>query len=255
MSAHNPYLIQRIAKWLEKNAVNIHETLNPGTEEIPSSWPEELREYYRFYNGQKSGSEFLFPRAGNWLSLKDVAAAHKIWLDRNEEYDYEFDWYKESYIPIVGYLEQMEDATVIDIETGRIGDIDLERQEFTFLFNSVDELFADLLKELETSGYPPEIEYRTPTKEELDQDDYEEALKAEMDHRKANNNPSPEWLYAWAMDLFRHMGVKSRNGPNPHAMRLAKKYLDQVPLSHLSKKQLRDLAFFKSSYQKIVKDA
>jgi hypothetical protein len=245
----NKPLIQSVAIWLKENANDIYNSLNPGTENSPPKWPEKLREYYRIYNGQKKNSDFLFPKRGNWLSIEDAAIARTIWL---EEYD--FDWYKESYFPIVGCLEQMDSATVIDIETGRIGDVDIELQEFTLLVNDVDELFSDLLHTLTTDGYPPVIEYKTYSEAEIDHFEYLEALEVEEENRHLDDSPSSEQLFAWGKKIFRKMGDYHLSRPNLHFMRLAKKYFDQIPLSDLSKSQAREIAFFNLRYRQIIND-
>lgn len=253
MSSDQTHPIQSIAEWLKENAINIFQSLNPGSPNIPQSWPEKLRGYYRLYNGQKGDSDFLFPKFGNWLSVEDALMAHKIWLEQAEEYN--FKWYKKSYVPIAAYLEQMEDATVIDIETGQIGNVDIEAHEFSFLFENVDGLFLSLLDTLRAEGYPPEKELKIHTDEEWDQFERQRALALEQEHCQIDDDPSSEQLFSWGMHVFRKEGDPSYSKPNPHFMRLAKKYFEQIPSSHLSKKQARDIAFFNHRYQQIVKNA
>jgi hypothetical protein len=242
MTKKNADLIRDIAEWLKNNANRIHTSLNPGTSSCPPSWPEQLREYYQLHNGQKPNSDFLFPDDGNWLSIEGVEMAHKVWIDYSEEYD--LTWYKESYLPIVACIDQMESAIVIDIETGQIGDIDIERHEFQFLFQDVEELFSSLFDKLRKEGYPAVIEYKNYTKNELDQIEQQRALKVEMENYQNYKNPSFQQLFSLGKNIFRNEGDPRYSKPNLHFMRLAKKYFDQIPSSHLSKKQAHELAFF-----------
>jgi hypothetical protein len=253
MTSKNTHVIQDIAEWLKNNANNIYKSLNLGTSDSPSSWPEKLREYYRFYNGQKFNSDFLFPEDGNWLSVKEVQMAREIWLDYSEKYD--FEWYKESYFPIVAYLDQMENATVVDIETGQIGSVDIELQEFHLLFEDVDGLFSNLLHTLRNEGYPADIEYKNYTEEELDQIEQQRALRVEKENHQIDENPCSQLLFAWAIKIFRNEGDPQHSKPNLHFMRLAKKYFDQIPSAHLSKKQAQELAFFNHRYLQMKKNA
>ncbi|WP_144290417.1 hypothetical protein [Chitinilyticum litopenaei] len=247
------HIIEEIAEWLKINACKVHDSLNCGTSDTPASWPDNLREYYRHFNGQKGNSDFLFQEDGNWLSFEDALRAQKILLDTKEQYD--LDWIKDCYVPIVAYIEQMDSATVIDLETGLIGNIDIELHEFSVLFENIDNLFADLLQNLQSNGFTPDEEFYIRTTQELDGIDQELALNIEAEHRQLNPDPSFEQLFAWGMDLFRHKGDPQYGKANKHIMQLAKKYFEQIPTPFLSTKQLRDIAIFNRRYQQIIEEA
>ncbi|MFN3987464.1 MAG: hypothetical protein ACK4KV_18370 [Rhodocyclaceae bacterium] len=91
------------------------------------------------------------------------------------------------------------------------------------------------------------------TEEERDQFERESALMLEQEHRQMNGNPSFEQLFMWGMNIFRNKGDPRYSDPKPHFMRLAKKYFDQIPMSHFSKKQARELSIFNHRYEQIVR--
>jgi hypothetical protein len=242
-------ILGELVEWLKGNAGSVYASLNEGCKNIPSSWPDALKNFYSFHDGQSADAPFLSPLAGNWLTVKDALMARQEWLKLSEQSDSP-DWYLDEYVPIFAYLEQMEEATVVNIKTGEIGTVDYETQEFELTFNNVDEFFANLLSTLKTDGYPLDDFPKYRIKND---DDYrKEALDLEERYRLITSNPTTDELFDWAKSIFRREGDAQFREPNLYMMHLAKKYFDQIPKTTLTNKQAREVAFFNARFQQLI---
>jgi hypothetical protein len=243
-------VLKELLEWLENKAPLVHQSLNDGAKNVPSSWPQVIQDYYLTCNGQKKDSTFLFPEQGNWLSIENALLAQKKWLDWTEEYDWG-SWYKTEFLPIVAYMDQMDSAIVVDLETGKVGEIDFELQEFELLYTGMDELFADLLSNLKAEPSSQDDECLISNEEE-DERQLQDALALEQKYFQINSNPLAEELFEWGKFLFRHKGDPQYGKPNLHVMRLSKKYFDQIPTNELSSKQTREMAVFNQRFKQLI---
>jgi cell wall assembly regulator SMI1 len=81
---------ERIEAWIKKNRPEFLDDLNPGaTEEefevvekiIQVHLPEDLKEFYRCHNGQKSEFEYSLFFGCDLLSLEEIARQWNVWKD------------------------------------------------------------------------------------------------------------------------------------------------------------------------------